>query len=44
MVEVGQPAPDFTLPAHQGPDISLSDFKGANNVLLSFHIFSFTGG
>ena len=44
MVDVGQPAPDFTLPAHNGSAVSLGDFKGEKNVVLSFHIFSFTGG
>jgi peroxiredoxin Q/BCP len=44
MVKVGQPAPDFTLPAHNGSAVSLSDFKGEKNVVLSFHVFSFTGG
>ncbi|MCH7786310.1 MAG: redoxin domain-containing protein [Chloroflexi bacterium] len=44
MIEVGQPAPDFTLPAHNGDNVTLSQYKGQKNVLLSFHIFSFTGG
>ena len=37
-------APDFTLPAHTGEDVSLSQYKGSKNVILSFHIHSFTGG
>ena len=44
MVDVGQKAPDFTLPAHSGDDVSLSQFRGEKNVVLSFHIHSFTGG
>ena len=44
MVEVGQAAPDFTLPAHSGGEISLSQYKGQKNVVMSVHIFSFTGG
>ena len=44
MVDVGQPAPDFTLPAHSGEDVSLSQYKGQKNVILSFHVQSFTGG
>ena len=44
MSEVGQLAPDFTLPSHSGEPITLSDFRGKKNVVLSFHIFSFTGG
>lgn len=44
MVDVGQPAPDFTLPAQDMSNVTLSDYKGKQNVVLSFHIFSFTGG
>lgn len=44
MIEVGQPAPDFTLPAHNGDNVTLSQYKGQKNVVLSFHLFSFTGG
>ena len=44
MVDVGQAAPDFTLPAHTGDSVTLSQYKGQKNVLLSFHVFSFTGG
>ena len=44
MVEVGQQAPDFTLNAHTGDKITLSQFKGEKPVVLSVHILSFTGG
>lgn len=44
MVDVGQRAPDFTLPAHNGENVTLSQYKGKKNVLLSFHVTSFTGG
>lgn len=44
MIDVGQPAPDFTLPAQDMRNVSLSDFRGEKTVVLSFHIFSFTGG
>ena len=44
MVEIGQPAPDFTLASHAMDDITLSQFRGQKGVVLSFHIFSFTGG
>ncbi len=44
MVDVGQSAPDFTLPAQDLKNVSLSDYKGEKTVVLSFHIFSFTGG
>jgi peroxiredoxin len=36
-VDVGQPAPNFTLPSTTGGDISLSDFRGKKWVLLEFY-------
>ena len=36
-VEVCQAAPEFTLPATTGADISLSDFKGKKFVFLEFY-------
>lgn len=42
--EVGQAAPDFSLSSQSGEKISLSQFKGKKNVVLSFHVFDFTGG
>ena len=44
MIEVGQAAPDFTLMAHNGESVTLSQYRGDKNVVLSFHLFSFTGG
>jgi peroxiredoxin (alkyl hydroperoxide reductase subunit C) len=35
-VKVGQPAPDFLLPSVSGKKISLSQFFGKKNVVLSF--------
>ncbi len=35
-VKKGQPAPDFTLPAISGEKVSLSQFRGKKNVVLSF--------
>ena len=35
-VKVGQKAPDFTLKAVSGKTVSLKDFKGKKNVVLSF--------
>lgn len=35
-VRVGQKAPDFTLKAVSGKDVSLKDFRGKKNVVLSF--------
>ncbi len=36
-VEVGEPAPDFSLASTTGGDISLSDFRGKKFVLLEFY-------
>jgi len=36
-VEVGEPAPDFFLPATTGTDISLKDFRGKKWVLVEFY-------
>ena len=44
MVNVGEPAPDFALPAHDGETVTLSQYTGKKNVILSFHVYSFTGG
>ena len=44
MVDIGQPAPDFTLPAHNDTNVTLSQYMGHKHVVLSFHIYSFTGG
>ena len=41
-VEVGEPAPDFTLPSTTGTDIALSDFKGKKFVFLEFYGADFT--
>jgi peroxiredoxin (alkyl hydroperoxide reductase subunit C) len=35
-VKVGNPAPDFTLPSVSGEKVSLSQFQGKKNVVLSF--------
>ena len=36
-IEVGDKAPDFKLPATNGIDISLSDFRGKKWVLIEFY-------
>lgn len=36
-VQIDAPAPDFTLADYNGNDVSLSDFKGKQNVLLVFN-------
>jgi peroxiredoxin (alkyl hydroperoxide reductase subunit C) len=35
-VNVGEPAPEFTLPSLGGKDVSLSQFRGKKNVVISF--------
>ncbi len=44
MVAVGQSAPDFTLRQRDGTSLTLSQYKGKKNVVLSFHVYSFTDG
>jgi AhpC/TSA family len=36
-LEIGEKAPDFTLPSTIGNDISLSQFKGKQFVLIEFY-------
>jgi len=36
-VEIGDKAPDFTLPSTTGKDISLSEFLGKKYVLIEFY-------
>ena len=40
-VEVGEKAPDFTLPSTTGETISLSQFKGIKHVLIQFYSLDF---
>lgn len=42
--EIGEVAPDFTLPSGNNETISLSQFRGQKHVILSFHVFNFTSG
>jgi peroxiredoxin len=42
MVEVGQPAPDFTLKDQHNQLVSLHDFAGRKNVVLLFYPSAFT--
>ena len=40
--EVGQVAPDFTLANQDGDDVSLSDYRGKQNVVLVFYVGAFS--
>ena len=42
-LEIGKPAPDFTLPSDEGKEISLHDFKG-QKVILYFYPKDNTSG
>ncbi len=43
MVEIGQRAPDFTMPSDEGTPVTLSKELGKGPVVLSFYVFDFTG-
>lgn len=36
-LKVGDPAPDFNLPAHSGKEVRLADFRGRKWVVLYFY-------
>ena len=40
-VEVGEHAPDFTLPSTTGDKISLSQFRGKKLVVVEFYVAAF---
>jgi cytochrome oxidase Cu insertion factor (SCO1/SenC/PrrC family) len=42
--KVGDMAPDFTLPDTSNKKVTLSEFRGKNNVVLAFFVLAFTGG
>lgn len=44
MPNVGQNAPEFTLPVSREQNISLKDYQGKKNVVLAFYPLDFTGG
>lgn len=44
MIRVGERAPDFTLPAQDGRQVSLSDYRGRASVVIYFYPKDFTAG
>jgi peroxiredoxin len=42
-VEIGQPAPDFSLPDQSGTVVSLAEVRATRPVVLVFYPFTFTG-
>ena len=44
MVDIGQKAPDFKLPSHDGEPVELSAYQGKSYVVLSVYPAAFTGG
>ena len=44
LLKIGDPAPDFRLEDHNRNMVSLCDFRGEKNVVLSWHVYSFTDG
>lgn len=44
MPNVGEKAPEFSLPVTRDEKVSLSDYSGKKNVVLAFYPLDFTGG
>jgi peroxiredoxin len=40
-LEIGEQAPDFTLPSTSGEKISLNQFRGKTAVLIEFYVADF---
>ncbi|HYP13146.1 MAG TPA: redoxin domain-containing protein [Bryobacteraceae bacterium] len=43
-LKIGDEAPDFALPASNGKQVKLSDYRGKSSVVLAFFPAAFTGG
>jgi len=43
-VQIGDPAPEFTLNDGKGGKVALADFRGKQPVVLAFYPLAFTGG
>jgi|TARA_B100000678_G_C17892466_1_gene375938 peroxiredoxin len=44
VIKIGSLAPDFNLTDQNGEKITLSQYRGEKDVILSWHVFDFTGG
>lgn len=44
VIKIGSVAPDFNLTDQNGDKITLSQYRGEKDVILSWHVFDFTGG
>jgi peroxiredoxin len=42
--QVGETAPDFTLPSTAERPITLSEYRGDKRVVLAFYVLDWTGG
>jgi peroxiredoxin len=42
--DIGDMAPEFTLPTANNETVDLAQFRGQKLVILSFHVFNFTSG
>jgi len=43
-LQVGDKAPDFSLPVSRDQKVGLTDFLGKKHVVLAFYPLDFTGG
>ena len=44
LADIGNVAPSFTLISSDNERVTLSQYRGDRHVVLSFHVFDFTGG
>ena len=43
-LEIGERAPDFSLPDQHGKTLKLSDLRGKSKVVIAFYVMAFTPG